>query len=119
MFLRTDISFTRIGESWAMFVHIHLQRCQNPKMTARQDNRIVFVQMRWPTLGHVLCSITVVIVGLTSPMWGMLIIEYEQIAKPSLLWHCPDCGTANHSTVLYEIPILNNSQNIICSSANT
>ena len=47
---------------------------------------------------------------------GMLTAEYEQLAETSLPWYCPDCGTAYHSSVLYDIPILDNSQHISYSS---
>ena len=67
----------------------------------------------WPTLEHVLWPITVV-----KYCVRMLIAEYEHIAEPSQSWYCPNCGTANRS-MRYEIPFLNNSQHIGCSSANT
>ena len=49
---------------------------------------------------------------------GMLTAEYEQLAETSLPWYCPDWGTANHSSVLYFIPILDNSQHISYSSVS-
>ena len=48
----------------------------------------------------------------------MLTAEYEQLAETSLPWYCPDCGTANHSSVLYDIPILDNIQHISYSSVS-
>ena len=37
---------------------------------------------------------------------GMLTAEYEELAGSSILpWFCPDCGTPNHSSVIYEIPL--------------
>ena len=36
---------------------------------------------------------------------GMLMAEYDQLAETSQPWFCPDCGTAHHSSVIYDIPV--------------
>ena len=36
---------------------------------------------------------------------GMLTAEYDQLAETSQPWFCPDCGTAHHSSVIYDIPV--------------
>ena len=36
---------------------------------------------------------------------GMLTAEYDQLAETSQPWLCPECGTAHHSTVIYDIPV--------------
>ena len=36
---------------------------------------------------------------------GMLTAEYDQLAETSQPWFCPECGTAHHSTVIYDIPV--------------
>ena len=40
---------------------------------------------------------------------GMLTEEYETLAESSMPWYCPDCGTPNHSTVIYDIPVSDSS----------
>ena len=36
---------------------------------------------------------------------AMLTAEYDQLANTFLPWFCLDCGTAHHSSVIYDIPV--------------
>ena len=76
-----------------MLMNTGLQICLNPKMKVQR----AMACNRW-----------------IHKYWvRMLTAEYEQLAETSLSWYCPDCGTANHSSVLYDIPILDNSISVI------
>ena len=42
-------------------------------------------------------------------LFGLLTEEYETLAESSMPWYCPDSGTPNHSTVIYDIPVSDSS----------
>ena len=45
----------------------------------------------------------------------MLTEEYQTLAETSMPWYCPDCGTPNHSTVIYDIPVSDSSHSSFSS----